>query len=291
MVRLSPDGTHGGPGALGLPGGVSPLAARRRARQHDAPLDRRRTQRDAGRSPDGTRILFSSDRRGPRDFYVKQLTDGSGTAPLSVRRAVQDGYGLGARRVHHFSADSSRQRLRRLLVAANRERRTELAAGGRLREVEGVVSPDGKWLGYLAEDSGRPELHVQSFPRPVRRIQVTTNTAARWWWTPDSRHLLHATSDLRQLWRIAIEPAGDGLRIGAPVRLANLPAGVHITAIDATPDRSRFLALMPDEVRVPSLTVVQQWPALLEQAIALSCLRATGRPSSSIARRDPRGLR
>ena len=38
----------GGAGALGLPGGVSALAARRRARQHDAPLDRRRTQRDAG---------------------------------------------------------------------------------------------------------------------------------------------------------------------------------------------------------------------------------------------------
>ena len=60
-------------------------------------------------------------------------------------------------------------------------------------------------------------------------------------------------------WRKSFAPAICGSRA------TSRSPGVIVTAIDATPDRSRFLALMPDEVRVPSLTVVQHWQALVDK--------------------------
>jgi hypothetical protein len=94
-------------------------------------------------------------------------------------------------------------------------------------------------------------------------MQVSSTTASRPWWTRDSRALVYMTSDAHELWRVDLEPSGTGLRIGAPVHLGTLPPGV--VAIDAMPDRQRFLALMPEEVGVPSLTVVERWQTALKR--------------------------
>jgi hypothetical protein len=138
-----------------------------------------------------------------------------------------------------------------------------LVAGGRVREVGGRVSPNGKWVAFLSEDTGSLELYVQSFPQAGRRMQVSSTTASRPWWTRDGRALVYMTSDMHELWRVDLDPAGAGLRIGAPVRLGTLPPGV--VALDAMPDRQRFLALVPDQVGVPSLTVVERWQAGLKR--------------------------
>ncbi len=215
-------------------------------------------------SPDGTRILFSSDRRGPLDFYIKSLTDASPERLFyqsDVLFKAPTGWSRDGTIIFQQILPGSAYDLFSMPSTGNAA--PALAAGGRLREVSGVVSPDGRWLAYLAEDTGRVELYVQAFPRAVRRIQVSPNGAARLWWTSDTRQLLYATSDMRELWRVDIAPAADGLRAGTPVRLGSLPPGIVITAIDATPDRKRFLALMPDQVRIPSLTIVQQWQAAI----------------------------
>jgi hypothetical protein len=95
--------------------------------------------------------------------------------------------------------------------------------------------------------------------------KVSSNGASMWWWTRDTRQILYTTPDVRELWRVDIEPVGTGLRIGTPQRLGTLPPGLVTNSIDATPDRQRFLALVPDQIGVPSLTVVQHWQAALNK--------------------------
>jgi Tol biopolymer transport system component len=213
-------------------------------------------------SPDGTQVLFSSDRGGLQDFFVKNLADAS-----PERLFYQSD--VPFKTPTDWSPDGSilfHQLLPGLAydvysLPATGGTAPVPAASGSRRELRGLVSPNGQWLGYLGEDTGRFELYVQSFPRAARKIQVSSNGAATWWWTPGSRQLLYTTTDMRELWRVDLDPTAAGLRIGAPVRLGSLPPGVALSAIDATPDRQRFLALVPDQIGVSSLTVVQHWQA------------------------------
>lgn len=69
--------------------------------------------------------------------------------------------------------------------------------------------------------------------------------------------------DLRGLWRVAVEAgSGGGLTVSEPVQMAELPP--NILALDAMPDRQRFLALAPERTGTGSITVVQNWRAALE---------------------------
>ena len=80
------------------------------------------------------------------------------------------------------------------------------------------------------------------------------------WWTRDGRQMLFLGNDQRSLWRADIEP-GATLRIGIPRQIASFPPGIR--GIDATPDRRRFLAIVPERTAPGSLTIVQNWRASL----------------------------
>jgi hypothetical protein len=77
---------------------------------------------------------------------------------------------------------------------------------------------------------------------------------------------LYVTADMRELWRADLDLAGSAVRVSAPKRVGALPPGLSVTTIDATPDRQRFLALVPDESGVPSITVVQGWQGTVGKA-------------------------
>jgi len=60
----------------------------------------------------------------------------------------------------------------------------------------------------------------------------------------------------------AVEP-GETLKVGTPRIMASLPAG--LLAIDATPDRQKWLALLPENAGAGTVTVVQNWMAGLKK--------------------------
>jgi Tol biopolymer transport system component/predicted Ser/Thr protein kinase len=215
-------------------------------------------------SPDGTRVLFSSDRGGSQDFFVKSVGDASEQPFFHsdvLFKTPTDWSPDGQSVIFHQVLPKTAYDVYALPAAGHSP--PVLVAGGRVREVGGRVSPNGKWVAFLSEDTGSLELYVQSFPQAGRRMQVSSTTASRPWWTRDGRALVYMTSDMHELWRVDLDPAGAGLRIGAPVRLGTLPPGV--VALDAMPDRQRFLALVPDQVGVPSLTVVERWQTGLKR--------------------------
>ncbi len=128
------------------------------------------------------------------------------------------------------------------------------------RDRGGAVSPDGRWLAYASEETGRYEIYVQAFPDPGQRQQVSQHGGMKNWWTRDGRQMLFLGNDQRSLWLVDFEP-GATLRIGIPRQIATLPPGIR--GIDATPDRRRFLAIVPERTGPGSLTIVQNWRASL----------------------------
>jgi Tol biopolymer transport system component len=213
-------------------------------------------------SPDGTRVVFASDREGPQDIYSKVVLDASpevslfrNDAPFKNPNAWSpDGQWLVITQL-----DAETKQNIWLLPASGRGDIVPLVRGP-VRDNAGPLSPDGRWLAHTSDDTGRFELYLQSLPTPGRRVQVSQGGATLAWWTRDGRSLLFLDDQLRSLWRVDLEP-GATLRVGTPRQIANLPPDV--TWMDAMPDRQRFVAIVPERAGPGSVTVVQNWRAAL----------------------------
>ena len=121
-----------------------------------------------------------------------------------------------------------------LLDASGSKPPTAIVRGG-VRDNGGPVSPDGRWIAYTSEDTGRFEVYIQSFPAPGRKVQVSADGAVRSWWMRDGRQLVLLGGDFRTLSRVDIAP-GATLGVGTPRRVARLPADV--VWVEPMPDSS-----------------------------------------------------
>ena len=74
---------------------------------------------------------------------------------------------------------------------------------GQFLESHPTFSPDGKWLAYTSNESGRGEVYVQRFPGPGEKVQVSTDGGAFPTWSRDARRLIYESSDT--LWAVDVE--------------------------------------------------------------------------------------
>jgi len=257
-ITISPDGTHGALVRSTSPsesdvwlveltrGGATPLSSGRG--RNDNPVW----------SPDGARVVWAADRNGPQDFFVKNVND-AGPEQLLFKSDVafknpaywsNDGKWIVMTQLDQDTSQNV------WLLDASGTKPPTVVVRGSVRDNAGPVSPNGRWIAFTSEESGRFEAYVQSFPTPGRRVQVSDSGAARAWWTRDGRQLVMLGSDLRTLSRVDLQP-GETLGVSKPVQFARLPA--DIVWVDAMPDRQRFLAIAPERSSTGSVTLVQNW--------------------------------
>jgi len=262
-VTISPDGAHAvlvrstSPSESSLwltdlaRGGASPLASGRG--RNDSPVW----------APDSSRIVFAVDRDGPQDLYIKGVSDATPETLVSksdVPFRNPSSWSRDGQWITMTQLDPDTAQNVWLLPATGDKKPTPLIRGP-VRDIGGPISPDGRWMAYAADDSGRFEIYVQPFPTTGRRVQVSDSGALGAWWTRDGRQLVLLGTDSKSLWRVEVEPGAE-LRAGTPRQIASLPPG--IVSIDAMPDRQRFLAIEPERTGTGSVTVVQHWIAALK---------------------------
>ena len=209
-------------------------------------------------SPDSARVVFASDRDGPQDLFMKSVTDPSPEQPFYRSEVLfknADGWSADDKWIVLRSDAAKTQQDIWLLPAAGKAAATPFVIGP-YRDHWGRPSPDSKWIAYVSEDSGRGELWVQPFPKPGKRTQVSSTGALMSWWAKDGRQLYFVSGDLSSLWVVDVTP-GATIGIGTPRRLATLPP--DIIAIDAMPDRQKFLVLVPEHSGAGSITIVRNW--------------------------------
>ena len=106
------------------------------------------------------------------------------------------------------------------------------------------ISPDGQWMSYR---SG-PELHVQRYPTGGQRYTVARGLISRW--REDGRELFfNSSAGGGEIWTVAVEPIGDGLRFGTPrvlfdsrwAQLGHRPENLPYFTYAVSPDGERFL--------------------------------------------------
>ncbi len=122
----------------------------------------------------------------------------------------------------------------------------ELLANARADESAPALSPDGKWLAYVSDETGRDEVYIRPFPDVESgKWQVSTNGAQAPLWAHSGRELFYVDAG-RNMMAVAVPPAGPS-QLGARVRLFALGSDVYLdvrewyTPFDISPDDSRFL--------------------------------------------------
>lgn len=130
------------------------------------------------------------------------------------------------------------------------------------REGGAVFSPDGQWLAYVSDLSGRNEVFVTSFPEPGRRWQISTGGGERIWWVGDELIYQQATG---MLVAVEIETAGDSLVVGESQQLfLGPPPSIATHTVSPSPDAERFLLVSrEDDGGADPMTLVVNWPATL----------------------------
>ena len=230
-------------------------------------------------APDGSRFAFRSDRNGPQEIFVaeaanlreaKRLTEGPFDVPSSWTPDGRElvftrGYSSigGNTDIYALSLDQP-DKPRPVLATAADERSPEL-------------SPDGKWLAYVSNETGRLELYVQPYPGPGPRVTMTSGGAVDPAWSKKTNELFYRVGPQMIAARFTVK---DGAFVpGDPVVLFRQPSLGGGTTVRATYDVSadgRFLfnqvnmeAAQARNARIfPSqLRFVTNWTAGVQQLI------------------------
>jgi Tol biopolymer transport system component len=136
---------------------------------------------------------------------------------------------------------------------------------------QGAFSPDGRWLSYSSNLSGRFEVYVDGVPDPGTRVQVSANGGHSARWSRDGKELFYLATE-GTMMAVPIRSLHP-LEFGQPVKLFQfISAGRGLAAgkapYDVTADGQRFVINAVVRQSDPSLHVLLNWPALISEKAA-----------------------
>jgi serine/threonine-protein kinase len=147
------------------------------------------------------------------------------------------------------------------------------------QKLAGEVSPDGHWLAYQSDESGRPEVFVRPFPDvDSGRWQVSTEGGTRPAWSRQGNELFYLDAS-DKLTAIRFQASGTTFTPGKPARLLNeryvagsTTRGYDLRSYDVAVDGQRFLMLKETAggsaaAPLPTMTVVMNWVEELKSRV------------------------
>jgi Tol biopolymer transport system component len=240
-------------------------------------------------SPDGTRIVFSSNRTGVYDLYQK-LTSGAGAEDLllaSPQLKKPDDWSTDDRFLLIQSNDPQTGRDLWVLPMEG-DRMPWVFLKTPFNEHSGKFSPDGRWVAYVSDESGSPEIYVRPFGGPFdvaqdrpaasgaalrrrsgqaadaggwgKRVSTAGGTNPRW--RHDGKELYYVNA-AGALMAAPITVTGSTLAPGMPVALSPLRlvsggTGNQVWQYDVTRDGRFLITTVLDEASAP-ITLLQNW--------------------------------
>jgi serine/threonine-protein kinase len=207
---------------------------------------------------DDRRIVFASEQPAFQVF-MKPLSSSAAAEPVvagpndTIPTSISaDGTVLLYTERHPATGDDI------MKIALTPGAKPEVVVRTPFSDQQAVLSPDGRWMAYVSDDSGRDEVFVQAFPNGGERWQVSTDGGSQPRWSRDGRELYFANPG--RFTAVPILP-GSTFAFGKPQGLfqGNFR---HIMGVgyDVAPDGKRFIMLQRDPAAPPiTVSVVLNW--------------------------------
>ncbi len=228
-------------------------------------------------TPDGKRIAFNSNKEGPLNIFWK-LADGSGgleqlTTSQYLHTPVS--WSPDGQQLAFFEVNPATQRdiwVLQMNGPSQGSGQASSASSGRVRKAQPFLqtqfdeavpqfSPDGRWLAYISNETGRHEVYVQSYPGPGGKWQISTEGGTEPAWNRNGRELFYRSGDRMMAVDVTTQPS---FSVGKPRVLFEgkyAPAPYPVTDYDVSPDGQRFLMVKPSEQEAATtqINVVLNW--------------------------------
>jgi hypothetical protein len=228
-------------------------------------------------TPDWQRIVFTSRRAGYPELFWRPA-DGTGRDERLLARAKD----LVDLQATGWSADG-----RQLLftevppnlqeaigeIAIERPSDARMLVKSEFSNDFAAVSPDGRWMAYRSNVSGRQEIYVERYPELGNRQQLSTDGGRIPLWSRDGRELFFSSQDGRQMFAVPVQ-SGTTLVAGRPRVLFEFELfapGIGNRPYDLAPD-GRFLIIRSGEAEAgrgtaSNLILVQNWHEELKRLV------------------------
>ncbi len=217
-------------------------------------------------SPDGRRIVFSSNRKGTYNLYEK---DAAGTGeerellPSETFDVPSDWSRDGRFLVYYSQGKDTDWDIWALPMQG--EKKAVPIVKTKFAELRPGLSPDARYMVYQSDESGRAEVYVVDFPTPSSKWQVSTSGGRQPFWSANGKEIYYLSLD-NAMMAVSVE-AGATFTAGTPERLfpARLQPGTLRAQYRPAPDGKRFLTLAPlGRDSIMPMTVVLNWTETLK---------------------------
>ena len=220
-------------------------------------------------APDGNRIVFASLRDGPPSLFQK-VSNSAGNDELLLKNFIpnlpydwsRDGHFI----IYGVIDPKTSWDLWVLPLDGDRTPIPFLQTDFDERQAQ--FSPNGKWVAYTSNESGRVEVHVRPFPAAAGNWQVSTDGGEQPRWRSDGKELFYLSAD-HKLMALEVNTEGPTFEHHAPkalfvTRVGGIDTPGHYYAV--TGDGQRFLLnnLVEEAAHTP-ITVVTNWTAGLKR--------------------------
>jgi Tol biopolymer transport system component len=215
-------------------------------------------------SPDGSRVAFNSNHAGPADIYQKPA-NGAGEEEVLYQSSAQ------FKNLDQWSPDGRSLVFEQpdpvtgwdlWLLPMEGDHKPIPYLRSRFNESGGVISPDGHWMAYYSDESGRLEVYVQSFPTPGNKYQVSTGGGGAALWSRDGREMILTGLD-GTISSVDVQTAPT-FKAGTPRPL--FKARPDAAGFTMAADAQRFLVTVPvGHAALSSIMLEINWPAGLKK--------------------------
>jgi eukaryotic-like serine/threonine-protein kinase len=193
-------------------------------------------------SPDGDWIAFLATGNGTDELFIQRADGSIQPKHLVTGRAAEGLYSGG---LLAFITLTGNRDYGISLFDMNTRKVFRLIDYPGTEQHSGRLSPDGKWVAYASNETGRQEVWLEPLPQTGKRTQLTTLGGRHPQWSPDGTKLYYDLGD--RMFQLDLTLTADSLRSSAPVQMpiSGFQQGDLRRQYDLMPDGKGFVMLFP----------------------------------------------